>query len=102
MKKILVILHLIILVSCNKDNNEMFAPENENKEFISAVDISQFPEISSTNPTFKDVNGNQKELIDFYKFTLPDHWKYGEQEFMEMIKSSFLQDQAKWVLEVPT
>ncbi|WP_374542275.1 arabinogalactan endo-beta-1,4-galactanase [Flavobacterium sp.] len=67
MKKILVILHLIILVSCNKDNNEMFAPENENKEFISAVDISQFPEISSTNPTFKDVNGNQKELIEILK-----------------------------------
>ena len=44
----------MILFSCNKD---LLIQENENINFVSAVDISSYPEISNTNPNFYDVNG---------------------------------------------
>lgn len=33
-----------------------------------------------------DIN-NRQEMIDFFKFTLPDHWKYGEADFMKKIET---------------
>lgn len=65
-KKIIQILTLpfFIFISCN---NEDFIPKTEHQEFISAVDISQYPEISATNPTFKDLNGNPKEFTEILK-----------------------------------
>jgi arabinogalactan endo-1,4-beta-galactosidase len=63
-KSIKILLNiLIIFISCNKDKYE--APVNP--EFISAVDISQYPEISNANLLFKDLNGNQKEFLEILK-----------------------------------
>ena len=59
----ILILLLFFFISCNKGPNDILV----NQDFISAVDISQFPEISSTNPIFKDLNGNQKEFLEILK-----------------------------------
>lgn len=67
MKKIIqIVLSLLVLISCNNDdvNN---VPENENSEFISAVDISSYPEISSYNLTFFDLDGVQKDFLIILK-----------------------------------
>ena len=45
----------------------MFAPENEKQRIYIGSGHFNFLKISSTNPTFKDVNGNQKELIEILK-----------------------------------
>lgn len=50
---------LICFTSCNK-HGETVPVE---KDFISAVDISQYPEISRTSPVFNDLNGNQKPFL---------------------------------------
>lgn len=63
MKKIILIFHLFIFISCNNDDYDII----ENQGFVSAADISQFPEISSANPIFKDINGNQKEFLAILK-----------------------------------
>ena len=39
----------------------------EINEFIAAVDISSYPEISSANPTFYDLEGNQKDFLIILK-----------------------------------
>ena len=51
------------IISCNKKN--LIVPElnNEGSEFISAVDISSYPEISNLNPIFYDLGGNQKNFL---------------------------------------
>lgn len=65
MKKITQIAYIIFLffISCTKDENS--SPVT--KDFVSAVDISQYPEIASSNISFKDFNGNQKDLLDLLK-----------------------------------
>lgn len=35
---------------------------------------------------YETVINSKEEMIDYYKFMLPDHWKFGEKEFMEKIK----------------
>lgn len=65
MKKITQIAYIIFLffISCTKDENS----SSVTKDFVSAVDISQYPEIASSNISFKDFNGNQKDLLDLLK-----------------------------------
>lgn len=65
MKKITQIAYIIFLffISCTKDENS--SPVT--KDFVTAVDISQYPEIASSNISFKDFNGNQKDLLDLLK-----------------------------------
>jgi len=58
-----IIISLLILTSCNQDNINVPAPEEGTSEFISAVDISAYPEISSTNPIFYDLDGNRKDFL---------------------------------------
>ncbi len=41
--------------------------ENENSEFISAVDISRYPEISNLDPIFYDFDGNQNDFLTILK-----------------------------------
>jgi len=53
----------ILFTSCIQDDSEI--PVNQ--EFLSAVDISLYPEISNANPIFKDLNGNQKEFLEILK-----------------------------------
>ncbi len=35
---------------------------------------------------YEDIVNNKEEMIAFYKFILPDHWRYGEKEFMKKIE----------------
>jgi len=59
-----IFISLTILFSCNK---EVIIQENENLEFVSAVDISSYPEMSNTNLIFFDTNGNQSDFLTILK-----------------------------------
>ncbi|MFZ4545730.1 MAG: glycoside hydrolase family 53 protein [Saprospiraceae bacterium] len=67
MSKIIQIIIILLLVSCKKDNVVTTIPTIANPLFVSAVDISSYPEISSVNPIFYDLQGNQKELLIILK-----------------------------------
>ena len=41
--------------------------ESENLTFISAVDISRFPEIAICRPTFHDFKGSQNDMLTIPK-----------------------------------
>lgn len=56
---------LIFMLACKKDDGDKGGPANQ--EFVSAVDISQYPEISTTNPIFKDSSGTQKGFLEMLK-----------------------------------
>lgn len=61
-------LSLLIITSCNKEQNiDTDIPEDENSDFIAAVDISSYPEIANLNPTFKDLNGTSKNFLNILK-----------------------------------
>ncbi|TLX74567.1 hypothetical protein E9993_11620 [Labilibacter sediminis] len=62
-----ILLYFLIFIACNNDNKKVPVPENGNPDFISAVDISRYPEISSTNPVFYDLEGNQKDFLSILK-----------------------------------
>lgn len=53
-----------IFISCNNDEIDNPIPEPENTEFISAVDISGFPEIAHSNPIFYDSKGKQNDFLN--------------------------------------
>jgi arabinogalactan endo-1,4-beta-galactosidase len=58
---------LLILTSCNNEDIYAPIPESKNSTFISAVDISSYPEISYSNPTFYDLEGNQNDFLTILK-----------------------------------
>ena len=62
-----ILISLLIFISCHKDGINVPIPEDGNPEFISAVDISGYPEISHTNPIFYDLDGNQKDFLIILK-----------------------------------
>jgi arabinogalactan endo-1,4-beta-galactosidase len=64
-KKILPIILFSLLIGCSKDNNEK-VPETD-PVFISAVDISAFPEIELTNPTFYNLSGVEEDFLNILK-----------------------------------
>jgi len=67
MSKLIQILFLfIILGSCN-DNITEPDPENSDSVFISAVDISSYPEISNYNPIFYNFEGKQSDFLNILK-----------------------------------
>lgn len=61
--KIIFILNVILIFSCKKDEKNIIVKN----DFVSAVDISQYPEISISNPVFKDIDGKQKDFLDILK-----------------------------------
>jgi len=63
--QLLIILSLFI--SCTKDDTSEPILENGDLKFISAVDISRYPEISNSNPIFYDENGNQNDFLNILK-----------------------------------
>ena len=68
MKKLYYILFAALLaVSCDSESVREPIPPTNDDFFISGVDISQFPEISETNPVFFDSNGNQGEFLTILK-----------------------------------
>ncbi len=62
-----IIVFFLVLISCNKEDVNESNPENGDSEFIFAVDISRYPEISNLNPKFYDLNGNQKDFLTILK-----------------------------------
>tara|TARA_B110000503_G_scaffold109558_1_gene163951 strand:- start:13550 stop:14629 length:1080 start_codon:yes stop_codon:yes gene_type:complete len=62
-----ILIFLLLFISCNKDDTNELIPENGNLNFISAVDISRYPEISNSNPIFYDNNGNQNDFLNILK-----------------------------------
>lgn len=66
-RTIQVLISLLVLISCNKDDINAPILENANSEFISAVDISRYPEISNLNPTFYDLDGNKNDFLIILK-----------------------------------
>ena len=62
-RKIQILTSFLILISCNKKDINVPNLHNEGSEFISAVDISSYPEISNLNPIFYDLDGNQKNFL---------------------------------------
>lgn len=62
-----IFITLLVFISCNKDVITAPIQENENLDFISAVDISRYPEISSSNPIFYDLNGTQNTFLNILK-----------------------------------
>jgi arabinogalactan endo-1,4-beta-galactosidase len=54
---------IFFLLSCNMEE-ENPAPSPELPAFISAVDISSYPEIAQVSNVFLDLEGNEKDLLD--------------------------------------
>ena len=68
MKKSLQIVIIFLSFSaCKKDNLNDPIQEDENLTFISAVDISRFPEISNLSPMLYDLEGNENDLLTILK-----------------------------------
>jgi arabinogalactan endo-1,4-beta-galactosidase len=53
-------------MSCHKDGNQQ-TPDLAKPDFISAVDISSYPEISGTSALFYDLHGSQKDFLSILK-----------------------------------
>jgi arabinogalactan endo-1,4-beta-galactosidase len=56
-----------IFISCNKKDINDPTSENINSTFITAVDISNYPEISNSNPRFYDLEGNPNDFLTILK-----------------------------------
>lgn len=64
-QKLTILLCFLSIVSCNKDSiNEPYTPESK---FISAVDISSYPQIRTSEPVFYDSDGASKDFITILK-----------------------------------
>lgn len=63
----LLALSLLVLGACTREELEVPDSEPGSAAFISAVDISSFPEISQENPTFYDAAGNERAFLDLLK-----------------------------------
>ncbi len=62
-----ILILCLIFISCGNENVNTSSDSNENDEFVTAVDISAYPEISSTNPSFYDLNDNEKDFLEILK-----------------------------------
>ncbi|RLC51994.1 MAG: arabinogalactan endo-1,4-beta-galactosidase [Candidatus Cloacimonadota bacterium] len=57
----------VAFIFCESNNIDATASKNDNSGFISAVDISTYPEILLTNPIFYDLNGKRKDFLKILK-----------------------------------
>jgi len=64
---VLGFLALIICYGCSENDVNQTSNENIESEFISAVDISSYPQIEPSNPIFKDNNGITVSFLEFLK-----------------------------------
>jgi len=58
---------LITLSSCSKDDPSEPEIEDPQKEFVSSVDISRYPEVMQYNPVFYDLENKQKDFLTILK-----------------------------------
>ncbi|WP_339917176.1 glycoside hydrolase family 53 protein [Yeosuana marina] len=61
------LIFFLLFISCHRDDINKSFSESEKLEFISAIDISRYPEISNSNPIFYDFDGNQKDFLNIIK-----------------------------------
>jgi len=61
-RSIQLLIIFLVFVSCSKDNLQETDPEHGFPTFISAVDLSSYPEIAAYEPVFYDLEGKPKEL----------------------------------------
>jgi len=62
-----IIFLFLAFSSCEKDDTSITEPENDNSKYISSVDISNYPEIFNSDPTFYDLEGNQNDFLNILK-----------------------------------
>jgi arabinogalactan endo-1,4-beta-galactosidase len=65
---VLAFLAFIICYGCSKKDVNQTSNGNNEVEFISAVDISSYPEIELSNPVFEDNNGMTISFLEFLRF----------------------------------
>lgn len=66
-RTILNAVFLLILISCNQDDRDSKISEEDSSTFISAVDISSYPEISISNPIFYEYDNQQNDFLAILK-----------------------------------
>lgn len=44
--------------------------------------------LSKTDGNYEETIVNKKEMINYYKFMLPDHWEFGKNQFLKKIKDT--------------
>ena len=64
MNRLTYILIIILVFGCQSDSENNDHWGGINPDLISAVDISDYPKISSYNPTFYDENNNEINFIN--------------------------------------
>lgn len=57
----------LLFISCKKESLTSMISETENQDFITAVDISSYPEIIQSNPTFYDSEGLEDNFLNILK-----------------------------------
>lgn len=62
-RMIVPVILVMIIYSCNKEAFQNDIIKIVDNEFITAVDISSYPEIALTNQPFYDLNGNRQNLL---------------------------------------
>ena len=62
-----VIIIFLSFIACKKEDLDVHFEKSENLPFISAVDISRFPEIAISSPIFYDLEGNQNDMLTILK-----------------------------------
>ena len=60
---LLVIIALSLFISCSKDDGNVPVKEQIDSSPISAVDISSYPEIAKTHPTFYNLTGKEEDFL---------------------------------------
>ncbi|MGB0177325.1 MAG: glycoside hydrolase family 53 protein [Owenweeksia sp.] len=66
-RTILILISVLIFIACTRNKTPEPVPGNGDQEFISAVDISSYPEIVNFDPVFYDPDGNQKNFLSILK-----------------------------------
>lgn len=66
MNRIFQLFFLLTVLSSFKKNEELNL-DVKNQEFISAVDISSYPEISNSNPSLYNLEGNENNFLSILK-----------------------------------
>jgi arabinogalactan endo-1,4-beta-galactosidase len=62
-----ILILFLLIISCDRADINPPTSESENSTFISAVDISSYPEILNSNPTFYDLDGNKNDFLTILK-----------------------------------
>jgi arabinogalactan endo-1,4-beta-galactosidase len=62
-----ILLFCSVLISCKKDKQNQMIQANDDLTFVTALDLSTYPEIAASNPNFYDINGNRTDVFAYIK-----------------------------------